>query len=96
VVSDKIKTIENHKWIVSYDNVMEIQKLYSDCPKKEFSFKHTAYQIREGKEILFLSKNIKQPEIENWNPLNFKRKKTKTGSKIIYQKPKSQNLEIVS
>ncbi|WP_318310290.1 DNA adenine methylase [Flagellimonas crocea] len=95
-VSDKIKTINNHKWIVSYDNVVEIQKLYSDCPKKEFSFKHTAYEIREGKEILFLSKNILQPEIENWNPLNFKRRKTKTSSKIIYQKPKPKNLEIAS
>lgn len=95
-VSDKIKTINNHKWIVSYDNVVEIQKLYADCPKKEFSFKHTAYEIREGKEILFLSKNILQPEIENWNPLNFKRRKTKTSSKIIYQKPKPKNLEIAS
>lgn len=30
-VSDKIKSIENIKWIVSYDNVPEIQKLYADC-----------------------------------------------------------------
>ncbi|WP_421801727.1 DNA adenine methylase [Flagellimonas sp.] len=95
-VSDKIITINNHKWIVSYDNVIEIQKLYSDYPKKEFSFKHTAYEIREGKEILFLSKNIKQPGIENWNPLNFKKRKTKISSKIIYQKPKPKNLELAS
>lgn len=89
IVSEKIKQIKNHKWIVSYDNVEEIQNLYSDCPKKEFSFKHTAYEIREGKEILFFSDNIKQPEVENWNPLNFKRKKTKASTKIVYKEAKS-------
>ena len=58
-VSDKIKSIENIKWIVSYDNVPEIKALYSDCKKKEFTLKHTAYEMRIGKEILFFSNNIK-------------------------------------
>lgn len=84
-VSDKIKAIKNIKWIVSYDNVPEIQKLYSDCHKKEFSFKHTAYKIRDGKEILFFSQNIQQPEIEDWNPLRFKLKKGKNTSSIVYK-----------
>ncbi|WP_298423268.1 DNA adenine methylase [uncultured Kordia sp.] len=83
-VSDKIKAIENIKWIVSYDNVPEIQELYSDCSKKEFSFKHTAYEVRDGKEILFFSDNIYQPDIEDWNPLRFKLKKGKTIEKIVY------------
>lgn len=84
-VSDKIKSIKNIKWIVSYDNVPEIQRLYSECPKKEFSFKHTAYQIREGKEILFFSENIEQPKIEDWNPLKFKLKRGKTTTTIVYE-----------
>ncbi|WP_047789569.1 DNA adenine methylase [Tenacibaculum mesophilum] len=84
-VSDKIKSIENIKWVVSYDNVPEIQKLYSEYPRKEFSFKHTAYEIREGKEILFFSKNIKQPQIKEWNPLRFKVKRRKTNTKIVYK-----------
>lgn len=83
-VSDKIKSIENIKWIVSYDNVPEIQELYSDCSKKEFSLKHTAYKIREGKEIMFFSDNIKQPKIEDWNPLRFKLIKRKTTANIGY------------
>lgn len=83
-VSNKIKSIENIRWIVSYDNVPEIQSLYADCPKKEFSFKHTAYEIREGKEIIFFSRNIQQPDIENWNPLKFKIKKGKTTANIVY------------
>jgi len=84
-VSDKIKSIQNIKWIVSYDNVPEIQQLYFDCQKKEFSFKHTAYKIREGKEILFFSQNIEQPKIDDWDPLRFKLNKDKSISNIIYK-----------
>jgi len=73
-VSEKIKSISQVKWIVSYDNVKQIRELYSDCQKKEFSFKHTAYESRDGKEILFFSKGLKQPEIKNWNPTKFKLK----------------------
>lgn len=80
-VSDKIKSIRNIKWIVSYDNVPQIQELYSDCSKKEFSFKHTAYESRVGQEIMFFSSNIEQPKIEDWNPLKFKHFK----SQLIYQ-----------
>lgn len=84
-VSEKIKSIHNIKWIVSYDNVPEIQELYADCPKKEFSFKHTAYEIREGQEVMFFSQNIEQPEIEGWNPLRFKLKREKTTASIVYK-----------
>ena len=84
-VSDKIKAIENIKWIVSYDNVPEIQKLYSNCRQKEFSFKHTAYEIREGKEILIFSDNIEQPKIKDWNPIKFKLNKRKTTANIVYK-----------
>lgn len=71
-VSEKIQSIKNIKWIVSYDNVPQIQELYSEYVKKEFSFKHTAYESRIGKEILFFSNNIIQPSIRAYNPLNFK------------------------
>ncbi len=85
MVSDKIKSIQNIRWIVSYDNVPEIRELYADCPKKEFEFKHTAYEIRKGKEILFFSDSLKQPSIENWNPLGFKLKRKKNIANIIYR-----------
>jgi DNA adenine methylase len=84
-VGEKIKSIQDIKWIVSYDNVPEIQIIYSECKKKEFSFKHTAYQIREGNEVLFLSSNIKLPAINDWNPLRFKLKKEKNTANIVYK-----------
>ena len=85
IISERIKSIKNVKWIVSYDNVKEIKELYKKYPSKEFSFKHTAYIVREGKEIIFLTNNIKQPEIENWNPLGFKYIKRKTTANIVYK-----------
>lgn len=80
-VSEKIKGILNIKWIVSYDNVPEIQSLYSDCDKKEYSFKHTVYNSRVGQEILFFSPTLRQPNIEEWNPLGFKLEK----GEIVYK-----------
>ena len=85
IISEKIKSIKNIKWIVSYDNVNEIKTLYRKYPSKEFSFKHTAYIIREGKEILFFSQNIKRPKIDNWNPLRFKLIKRKNTANIVYK-----------
>ncbi len=82
-VSDKIKSIKNIKWIVSYDNVPEIKNLYKECQKKEFSFKHTAYESRIGKEILFFSDNLIQPKIEGYDPIRFK--KEKTTDNIVYK-----------
>lgn len=84
-VSDRIQEIKNIKWIVSYDNVSAIQELYEDFSKKEYSFKHTAYNSREGKEILFFSPTLKQPDIKDWNPLNFSLDKTSSLSTVIYK-----------
>ncbi len=83
-VSDKIKTIKNIQWVVSYDNVPQIKRLYSDFQKKEYSFKHTAYQAREGKEILFFSPDLKRPTSKTWNPINFKLKKSSEEKTILY------------
>lgn len=84
-VSDKIKEIRNIRWIVSYDNVPQIRELYRECAKKEYSFKHTAYDIRIGQEILFFSNNINQPELDIWTPIGFSIKKGKTSRNLIYR-----------
>lgn len=86
LVAQKIKSIETIKWVVSYDNVPEIQALYSDCRKKEFSFKHTAYKSREGKEILFFSEGLIIPKIVDWNPINFK----------LIRKGKDKNIQYIN
>ncbi len=62
-VSEKIQKIKDIKWIVSYDNKSQIKKLYSESNKKEYSFFHTAYEIREGREVLFYSDDLIMPRI---------------------------------
>lgn len=84
-VSEKIKSINNIKWIVSYDNIPEIRSLYSECQKKEFLFKHTAYTIRQGNEILFFSDSVKQPNIKDYDPLRFKLKNVRNSIEITYK-----------
>lgn len=84
IVSERIKAINNIKWIVSYDNVPEINALYNNCAKKEFSFKHTAYKSRVGKEVMFFSNELITPNWENWNPLKFKLSRKKHRKEIIY------------
>ena len=84
VVSEKIKSIKGIKWIVSYDNVPEIKKLYLNYESKEYSFNHTSYKIREGKEILFFNFKITKPNIKDWNPIRYKLIKNKTTANILY------------
>lgn len=84
-VSETIQNLKGLKWIVSYDNVPEIQQLYSKCDKIEYCFKHTAHCIKIGKEILFFSPNLLDTiELDNRNPINYKFRRSKKGSSIVY------------
>lgn len=71
-------------WVVSYDNTEEISSLYSDFTTKEFEFKHTAYKSRIGKEIMFFSDKLELPEIEDWDPLRFRLRKSKEKKELVY------------
>ncbi|HEV2339220.1 MAG TPA: DNA adenine methylase [Patescibacteria group bacterium] len=57
-VSKAIKKIKNARWIVSYDNVEEIKKMYIGCSKIEYSLFHTAHAAKKGNEVLFFSNNL--------------------------------------
>ncbi len=64
-VSEKIMQIKKARWIISYDNVPKIKKLYKGIKKKEYTFLHTAHEVKEGKEILFFSDNLIIPRVKN-------------------------------
>ncbi|MBK6828307.1 MAG: DNA adenine methylase [Chitinophagaceae bacterium] len=57
-VSEEIRKIKNARWVVSYDNVPEIQSLYrkKGIKKRNHSLVHTAFEPRNGQEVLFLVK----------------------------------------
>jgi DNA adenine methylase len=62
-LSNEIKKIKNLRWIISYDNTPEIKKFYQGYHKIEYSFFHTAYEIRNGQEILFFSNNLLESKV---------------------------------
>jgi len=64
-VCNMIKKIKNAKWIVSYDDTDEIKKLYSCFRRIEYSLTYTANKSKKGKEVLFLSDNLIEPELLN-------------------------------
>ena len=85
----KYKNVDNMEIINS-----AIKKLYDEFYKKEYSFKHTAYEAREGKEILFFSPNLTLPDIPDWDPLNFKLRRRNQGNIIFYKHPPIKNPEL--
>jgi len=64
-VSEMIKSIGNYKWVVSYDDVPEIKKLYKGFTQKAYSFFHTAHSTKKGKEILIFSNGLNIPKVDN-------------------------------
>ena len=74
VLSNFLRNNANFNWVLSYDNVKEIQKLYSDFELYEFNLTYTAQKIKKGKELFTHSNNIRLPK----NP-TIKRKSTNIG-----------------
>jgi DNA adenine methylase len=59
-ISKKILSLEKQKWIISYDDVYQIRKLYSGYRKKTFQLNYSAGDShRDGHEIMIFSNNLK-------------------------------------
>ena len=48
-------------WIMSYDNVAEIRKLYSSYRQITFNLGYSARECKIGKELLILPRNLRFP-----------------------------------
>lgn len=65
-VSEEISKIKNIHWIVSYDNVDEINKIYNWVNQKvEFTLTHLSNKAKKGKEVLFLSDKIEHVDLQH-------------------------------
>lgn len=51
------------KWVMTYDDVSYIQNLYSKMRKDKFTINYSAFEPRQGKEILIFSDNVTQVAI---------------------------------
>jgi len=59
-IRDAITTLTS-RWMVSYDSVPDIKKLYSNYKCRYLYLSHTAREFRRGKEILFFSADTRIP-----------------------------------
>ena len=55
--------MQDRSWIVSYDNVAPIKKLYSDFRRVVYNVGYTARESRIGKEVMFFSPMLNVPEL---------------------------------
>lgn len=46
------------KWVMTYDDVSYIQNLYDKFRKSKFVINHSAFEARQGKEVLIFSNNV--------------------------------------
>jgi DNA adenine methylase len=65
-VARMITNIKKHKWVVSYDNAVQIRELYKLNNQFEYSFNYSMINATKGTEVIIYSDNLYVPE--NINP----------------------------
>lgn len=57
-IATEIGTLSKHKWIVTYDNVQPIKKLYTPYRQFKYTLNYSAALATKGKEIMIFSDNL--------------------------------------
>ncbi|MBM7869278.1 DNA adenine methylase [Clostridium pascui] len=57
-LSNKIKTIKYHSWIVTYDNVEEIKNMYKEFKNETYGINYSAQRKYKGSEVIVYSKTL--------------------------------------
>lgn len=52
-------------WMVSYDNAIEIKKIYRQYRKREYGLDYSAGSVYRGAEVMFFSPDLKIPRLSN-------------------------------
>lgn len=61
VIEKSLQGFSNYKWIVSYDNVPEINDIYEEYRKFSFNLNYSVQVCRKGKELMVFSSRLKLP-----------------------------------
>lgn len=56
--------VSSQRWIVSYDNVPEVRKLYSGRRKITYSIGYSARDTRQGSEVMVFSDDLSIPDAQ--------------------------------
>ncbi|HEX3093178.1 MAG TPA: DNA adenine methylase [Candidatus Angelobacter sp.] len=57
-----LKARSSMNWVMTYDRVAEIEKLYKGFRRTRFSLSYSATKRKTGKELLIFSKSLRVPE----------------------------------
>ncbi|MGL4729955.1 MAG: DNA adenine methylase [Clostridium sp.] len=57
-LSNKIKNIKYHSWILTYDNTNEIKDLYKSFRKEIYKLNYSLQKKQKGEEVIFYSKTL--------------------------------------
>jgi DNA adenine methylase len=58
ILSEAIKSIKSAPWVVSYDDVPDINELYDDCNSLNYQLPYCPRSSRVGKERIFFSRGL--------------------------------------
>lgn len=61
ILANYLRRTTKFKWVLSYDYVDEIKRMYFDFPIFSFNLNYTAQKMKVGKEFLTHSKNLMMP-----------------------------------
>jgi len=62
-IASKMASIDKQKWIVSYDNVAEINAIYEAHPRLTYDIGYSARSARQGSEVMFFGPGLKMPNV---------------------------------
>ena len=62
-VAERVTTMKNLNWIVSYDDVRPIHDLYANSPWLQYTLNYSARNATRGREVMFFSQNLSVPEV---------------------------------
>lgn len=60
-LADYLSRRKNFPWIMTYDNVPAVRELYMDFSRVHFSLNYSAYECRQGEELLISPDSIEVP-----------------------------------
>lgn len=69
-VAKAIKKIKKAKWVVSYDDVPQIQEMYADCSSLSYRLSYSAQRRDQGGEIMFFCPDLLIPEVPDSVPMH--------------------------
>lgn len=69
-VAQIVQQLKKQKWIVSYDDVSEINKMYLGCPAIRYRLSYSAQTREQGGEVMFFASSLTIPAVPKSAPMH--------------------------